>query len=64
MAEPVDTVEELAPCGACRGSGSVISNIGGNPHSVSCPWCEGRGLFLADHDAQAHWRQPPAKPLP
>jgi DnaJ-class molecular chaperone len=63
MAEPTTQPEPPQPCGACGGSGSVISNIGGTPHAVSCPWCDGGGTFLADHDAQAHWKQenePPA----
>jgi DnaJ-class molecular chaperone len=40
-------------CRACRGSGSVVSGLGGDPHEVRCPWCEGSGRFIADHDAQA-----------
>jgi ribosomal protein S27AE len=38
----------------------VISNLGGVAHAVACPWCDGGGVFLADHDAQAHWREPAA----
>jgi DnaJ-class molecular chaperone len=45
-------------CSACRGSGSVISNLGGEPHEQPCPWCDGGGVVLPDHDAQAHWREP------
>jgi DnaJ-class molecular chaperone len=40
-------------CHACRGTGQVISNLGGTPHEVECPWCEGTGRFIAEHDAQA-----------
>jgi DnaJ-class molecular chaperone len=40
-------------CTACRGTGEVISGLGGTPHRVPCPWCEGSGRFLPDHDAQA-----------
>ncbi len=40
---------------ACRGTGRVISNLGGSPSAVSCPWCEGSGLRPAEIDAQAHW---------
>jgi DnaJ-class molecular chaperone len=40
-------------CHACRGTGRVISNKGGSPHEVPCPWCEGTGRFIPDHDAQA-----------
>jgi len=40
-------------CRACRGTGRVISNKGGSPHDVPCPWCEGTGRFIPEHDAQA-----------
>ena len=39
----------------CGGSGQVISNLGGTPSTVSCPWCEGSGIRSAGIDAQAHW---------
>lgn len=42
---------------ACRGTGRVVSNLGGTPSSVVCPWCEGSGLRPAEVDAQAHWEQ-------
>jgi DnaJ-class molecular chaperone len=42
-------------CMPCRGSGKVISNLGGSPSTVTCPWCEGGGIRLADIDAQARW---------
>jgi hypothetical protein len=29
---------------ACRGGGRVISNLGGMPKEVACPWCEGTGV--------------------
>jgi DnaJ-class molecular chaperone len=42
------------PCSACRGTGKVISRLGGTPAEIVCPWCEGRGLRLGpEHDAQA-----------
>jgi DnaJ-class molecular chaperone len=41
------------PCAPCRGTGQVISNLGGTPSQVVCPWCEGTGLQLPGHDAQA-----------
>jgi len=39
----------------CRGSGRVISNLGGTRSEVTCPWCEGGGVRLAGRDAQAGW---------
>ena len=43
-------------CSACRGTGRVVSNLGGAPQDVPCPWCEGTGRFMAGHDAQAPHR--------
>lgn len=40
-------------CHACRGTGRVISGLGGEPHDVQCPWCDGSGRFIPGHDAQA-----------
>jgi len=40
----------------CRGTGKVISNLGGSPSTVTCPWCEGGGVRIAGIDAQAKWR--------
>jgi DnaJ-class molecular chaperone len=51
--------DQTAPpreCSACRGTGRVISNLGGTPHEVPCPWCEGTGRFIPGHDAQVHQR--------
>jgi DnaJ-class molecular chaperone len=45
--------DDPARCHACRGTGRVISNKGGTPHDVPCPWCEGTGRFIPEHDAQA-----------
>ncbi len=42
-------------CMPCRGSGRVISNLGGTASTVTCPWCEGGGIRLTDIDAQAKW---------
>jgi hypothetical protein len=39
----------------CRGSGKVISNLGGTPSTVTCPWCQGGGVRVPETDAQAHW---------
>ena len=48
----------------CRGTGKVISNLGGTPSTVTCPWCDGSGVRIAGIDAQAKWlgdeaRRPP-----
>ncbi|HEY4450342.1 MAG TPA: hypothetical protein VGN13_01965 [Solirubrobacteraceae bacterium] len=40
----------------CRGSGQVISNLGGTPANLTCPWCAGAGVRVPDIDAQARWR--------
>lgn len=40
---------------ACRGTGKVISSLGGTPSTLTCPWCEGGGMRVADVDAQARW---------
>jgi len=47
-------------CMACRGSGQVISNLGGTPSTIVCPWCEGAGMRLPEVDAQARWPAPDA----
>jgi hypothetical protein len=40
----------------CRGTGKVISNLGGEASQVTCPWCQGGGERLAGGiDAQAGW---------
>jgi DnaJ-class molecular chaperone len=43
-------------CTPCRGTGKVISTLGGEPREVECPWCEGTGRFIPGHDAQARHR--------
>jgi DnaJ-class molecular chaperone len=40
-------------CAPCRGTGVVISNLGGEPSHERCPWCEGTGTQIPGHDAQA-----------
>ena len=45
-------------CAPCRGTGHVISNLGGTPQEVTCPWCEGGGIWLPEHDAQAARKTP------
>jgi hypothetical protein len=48
----------------CRGTGRVISNLGGTPSEVACPWCEGSGVRMQGIDAQASWpaNESPAEP--
>ena len=48
------TTAQPTPCLACRGSGTLISGKGGEPHDVRCPWCEGTGTSVPGIDAQAH----------
>jgi DnaJ-class molecular chaperone len=45
--------EDNARCHACRGTGKLTSTLGGEAHQVDCPWCEGTGEFIPEHDAQA-----------
>lgn len=45
---------EAGECLACRGTGRLISGLGGTPHEVACPWCEGTGRRIPGIDAQAH----------
>ena len=44
---------DRSTCTACRGTGEVVSNLGGSPSRVPCPWCEGSGTFIPGHDAQS-----------
>jgi hypothetical protein len=44
-------------CIPCRGEGTLISNLGGEPKKVPCPWCEGSGERRPGIDAQAAWPQ-------
>lgn len=48
-----DATAEPGPCMPCSGTGKVVSNSGGEPHPVTCPWCEGGGVTIPGHDAQA-----------
>jgi DnaJ-class molecular chaperone len=50
-----EEAHEPRECMPCRGSGKVISNLGGTPSTVTCPWCDGGGVRLTGIDAQAHW---------
>lgn len=48
-----DERPEPVACPPCRGTGRVISNLGGTQTTITCPWCEGNGTFDPEHDAQA-----------
>ncbi len=39
----------------CRGTGKVVSNLGGESRDVTCPWCQGGAIRLTGIDAQAVW---------
>jgi DnaJ-class molecular chaperone len=54
--EETPEAAEPVPCTVCRGTGTLISNLGGSPSNVPCAWCEGTGTFLPDHDAQGTLR--------
>jgi DnaJ-class molecular chaperone len=47
-------------CSPCRGSGVVISMLGGTASQLTCPWCGGTGSFQPGRDAQQHVA-PPAR---
>ena len=51
-AEPSQSDPTRKVCTPCRGTGRVISNLGGEPHEVTCPWCGGTGTFVPGRDAQ------------
>lgn len=57
MAAAEDSAPGPLPCPPCRGSGTVISNLGGERSELPCPWCEGSGVFQREHDAQAARRE-------
>jgi DnaJ-class molecular chaperone len=42
------------PCPPCRGTGRVISNLGGTSHGLPCPWCDGTGTEIPGRNAQEH----------
>ncbi len=55
--EQVPDATAPTTCLPCRGTGTVISYLGGGPTSVPCPWCEGTGVRHPGLDAQARWQQ-------
>ena len=63
VAAPEESEERAAdastgpePCSPCRGTGKVISNLGEKREELSCPWCEGSGVRIPEHDAQEHFK--------
>jgi hypothetical protein len=48
------STSDATTCTACRGTGKVLSSLGGTPHEVVCPWCEGSGHRIPGIDAQEH----------
>jgi len=57
-----DATAEPGPddlCLPCRGTGQVISYLGGGEERVGCPWCGGSGKRQAGVDAQARWLPAP-----
>jgi DnaJ-class molecular chaperone len=61
MADEVDDDEVAVAahgpreCMPCRGTGKVISGLGGEQKPVTCPWCGGEGMRQDGLDAQANW---------
>jgi hypothetical protein len=49
--------EAARECMPCRGTGSVVSQLGGARSELPCPWCRGTGVREADINAQAKWLQ-------
>lgn len=47
--------DEPEACMPCRGTGKVVSNLGGEARDVTCPWCQGDAIRLTSIDAQAPW---------
>jgi DnaJ-class molecular chaperone len=54
--------EAPRPCPPCRGTGRIVSRLGGSAQTVTCPWCEGTGRVIPGHDAQAARRGDTAQP--
>jgi DnaJ-class molecular chaperone len=54
MAARDDSTDESSDsgCRPCRGSGVVISGLGGEQREQPCPWCDGTGTRIPGRDAQ------------
>lgn len=46
----------------CRGTGKVLSYLGGEESTVACPWCAGSGTRQQGIDAQARWTAQDGEP--
>ena len=44
--------DDRGTCTPCRGTGRLVSTLGGDAHEVTCPWCGGSGRFQPGRDAQ------------
>ena len=53
-AEDTEPAAAPAPCAPCRGTGRVTSCLGGTPHAIPCPWCDGTGVTIPGRNAQDH----------
>ncbi len=53
--ESAEEVHDAQECMPCRGAGQLISNLGGKPSTVPCPWCAGTGKRTPGIDAQQGW---------
>jgi DnaJ-class molecular chaperone len=54
MSPDDDQATDAETCSPCRGTGKLISGLGGTPHEVTCPWCQGTGKRIPGIDAQEH----------
>ncbi|HYM44987.1 MAG TPA: hypothetical protein VES65_02335 [Solirubrobacteraceae bacterium] len=50
--ERTETSHGSRECMPCRGTGRVVSNLGGTQSTLPCPWCRGGGVRLSGIDAQ------------
>jgi hypothetical protein len=53
--DPTEASHGPQECMPCRGTGRVVSNLGGSASKVTCPWCQGDGVRRPEIDAQASW---------
>lgn len=53
--DPAEASHGPQECMPCRGTGTLVSNLGGEAKRVQCPWCEGDGERKHGVDAQARW---------